>query len=116
VRTRRNSFSSDRSAIDHEKKELRAFWLRTTEALARLAVFGLFAGLHRGMDSLIGEATPKNWTSVATFISAVLSLVFLVLYLTLAWDTLSVFLPWMRKQPRRSINDEASDQSFSLNR
>lgn len=113
MKTKRTSVPSSRSAFAHEKRELRQFWLRTTEALARVAVFGLFAGLHRGLSYFVGDVAPKEWASVTTFVEAILSLMFIVLYLTLAWDTLSVFLPWMRKRPLQSSSDETSGEGSS---
>jgi hypothetical protein len=113
MKTKRNSSSSSRGAFAQEKRELRQFWLRTTEALARVAVFGLFAGLHRGLSYFVGDVAPHEWASVTTFVEAILSLMFTVLYLTLAWDTLSVFLPWMRKRPTQSSSDKTTEESSS---
>jgi len=94
--------SSTRSVSRLEKKGLAKLLLTLSQALHHLLAICIVAGIQRGFSALLSFIMPKEMPSLGTFLDAVMAVMFILIYLSLAYDTAAVFLPWLRRKDRAS--------------
>lgn len=79
--------------LDHEaKKKLRRMGMACIEALA----FGLAVLLHLGMRYAIGAILRGEYQYVQKFLESVVVLVFSAIYVSIAVDTVVIFIPALK--------------------
>lgn len=73
-----------------------AFWRRVLSAMYRLIALALFRALHYLVERALAFDVPPNMTSALAFAQAVIYVLFLLVYVYLAWDMLAVFVPRLK--------------------
>ena len=77
-------------------RDIRSFYLKVWIAAQRLVAFLLFAAFHRLLSLVTAYVIPAGFAEGLKFAQAVIGVMFILIYLYLAWDMLSVFLPSRR--------------------
>jgi len=73
-----------------------AFWKRVVSAIYRLIALAIFVFLHYGLTRLLAFAGPPGLGGALEFTEAAIYVIFLLVYVYLAWDMLTVFLPQLK--------------------
>jgi len=82
-----------------EKSELRLFWEKVWHALHRLVALGIFLGVHYLLNLLLGVAFPPELGRLVTLVKYVIGVFFLLVYIYLGWDMVTVFVPFLKRKP-----------------
>jgi hypothetical protein len=95
-----------------EKSELRLLCRKVGLALLRLAFLAVFMGAHYLLNKALLLVMPSNMMRFVEVAQSVIAIMFLLIYLYLAWDMVTVFMPWLSR-PDQQIQLEASQAGKS---
>ena len=76
--------------------ELRDFWWRVLSALSRLAALGMFMAVHFLLNHGFEFIVPSDMAASLRFIQDIVYVVFVLVYVYLAFDMLTVFVPRLK--------------------
>jgi hypothetical protein len=90
-----------------EKRELFTLCRKVGLALLRLVFLATFMGAHYFLNKALLLVMPPNMIRFAEVAQTVIAIMFLLIYLYLAWDMVTVFMPWLSR-PDQQVNLESS--------
>jgi hypothetical protein len=82
---------------DERRSGIRAFWSRIWAALNRLIGACVLGGAHYVAN--LGLKVVIHAQTLLSFLDAVVTVCFALIYVYLAWDMVAVFMPLRRKEP-----------------
>jgi hypothetical protein len=80
-----------------ELRRIHAFWLKVLEALSRLVALGIFGSAHYLLDQGLRMVFDPRMTKMVVFARDVVSVLFLLVYIYLCWDMVTVFMPFLER-------------------
>jgi hypothetical protein len=70
-------------------------------ALLRLACLALFMLVHHYLNAALSLVIPSNMTEYLEVAQTVIGILFLLVYVYLTWDMVTVFMPWLKRYEER---------------
>ena len=91
---------------------LRTIWARLFVAMSHVVVMVVFVGIQAGLSWLGKEVVPESWRTMGQFFDATLFVAFAVVYLSILWEIVAVFLPGLRgRQPSGEASSSAKSSA-----
>jgi hypothetical protein len=85
-----------------DKHEVRTLCRKVGLALLRLLALGVFMVAHYFVNKALLLVIPSNMTRFLEVAQAVIAIMFLFIYLYLAWDMVTVFMPWLSRPDQQA--------------
>ena len=70
----------------------------------------LFAGFHYAINWILRHVFPPVLAKALAFVEAVVGVFFLMVYVFLGWEMLTVFLPWLKRRPKAAGSPREAGQ------
>lgn len=92
-----------------ETSKDRVFIRSVGSALLRLVALVLFLVVHYYLNKALVFFCPANLTGTVIFVESVIFVFFALIYVYLAWDMVTVFVPWLRRAEGAKVVEQEVD-------
>jgi hypothetical protein len=89
--------------------EIGAFWIKVLGALSRLVALTIFLLAHYGLNQALRLVFPSQMTSMLALAEDAVGITFILIYVYLSWDLLTVFIPKLKRPEARTVTEPADD-------
>ena len=93
-------------------RHLKETAFRIADATIRGSLFLAAFLLHKLLSFCLLSAIPSDWSHTQTFIQGLVSLTFLIVYVSLLYEIIAVLVPFLRP-PRPVSNVDEDDKAHS---
>jgi hypothetical protein len=87
------------------------FWGRVFSAVQRAIALGIFILVHYGLNRALAFVVPPNMVGALLFAQDVIFVIFILVYVYLAWEILTAFLPRLKVAGTAKPELEPHDES-----
>jgi hypothetical protein len=75
----------------------RVFWAQVWSALQRLFALAIFLAAHAALNRALAYTAPPDQIGALAFVQSALFVFFLMIYVYLTWEMVSVFVPRVKR-------------------